>query len=763
MSLVWSDDRWLASAAGAFALIALFVAWHYTRIPNLPAWVRWTAGGLKLAGFALLFAFLLNPQIVRSIARPGVNWIALVADNSASMQIADQEAGARRGDVLRKIGGDSGWTTPLEAIFQVRRFAFDSRARRTGGFDALAFDGRQSQLQGALLSVTKQFAGQPLSAIIVLTDGAATDLSQPMAEDVPPIYPVIIDSRAGLIDAAVEHATATTSVFENAPVTIDVSIRCVDAEGRTITAKLLDEHGRKVAEERRIPRSEAETVGVRFLTTPEKSGPAAYRVEVAMDGDTIPQNNQWNVVANRESGPYRVLYVGGQPNWEHKFLQRAIADDAEVKMASLLRVARGVAKFDWHSQPAGKAHPFYQGQVREDEAERYDEPVFIRLGIRDADELRSGFPRTGAELFPYDAIILDNLEAAFFTRDQLTLLRKFVADRGGSLLMLGGADSLDAGGYLNTPLADVLPVYLTARHSQTPALPVRVELTREGMLQPWMRLRANERDEAARLAKMPRYLVAHGLDALKPGAQSLATLTDGDGDGRVFPAIATQRFGQGRCTAFLIGDWWRWGMLGAEQHAELDKFWRQTVRGLLADVPRRAAAVTRIADDGSLSLEITALGPDFRPAERVSVSARVRDPEGKWTDLEAQPDASQSGRLLARIGSKRSGPWLAEAIVTDATDGTVSHTRTGWAINEDAEEFHAVKPDMTALSALAAKTGGRVIAREELPLLVKELKNRPQPVMETKTEPLWHQPLWLALAMACFVGEWGLRRWKGLA
>ena len=45
-------------------------------------------------------------------------------------------------------------------------------------------------------------------------------------------------------------------------------------------------------------------------------------------------------------------------------------------------------------------------------------------------------------------------DAAFFTRDQLTLLREYVADRGGSLFMLAGTDSLDAGKYEGTPLAD---------------------------------------------------------------------------------------------------------------------------------------------------------------------------------------------------------------------------------------------------------------------------------------------------------------------
>jgi hypothetical protein len=34
--------------------------------------------------------------------------------------------------------------------------------------------------------------------------------------------------------------------------------------------------------------------------------------------------------------------------------------------------------------------------------------------------------------------------------------------------------------------------------------------------------------------------------------------------------------------------------------------------------------------------------------------------------------------------------------------------------------------------------------------------------MEAWTFPIWHTPAMFAFALACFVSEWGLRRWKGL-
>jgi hypothetical protein len=67
------------------------------------------------------------------------------------------------------------------------------------------------------------------------------------------------------------------------------------------------------------------------------------------------------------------------------------------------------------------------------------------------------------------------------------------------------------------------------------------------------------------------------------------------------------------------------------------------------------------------------------------------------------------------------------------------------------------------MNLLAKSTGGRVLAAEDLDEFVDSLKNLPVPVSETRSEPLWHSPWWLIAALACFTGEWSLRRWKRLA
>ena len=51
------------------------------------------------------------------------------------------------------------------------------------------------------------------------------------------------------------------------------------------------------------------------------------------------------------------------------------------------------------------------------------------------------------ELDQFDAVILDDVEAGLFTTDQMALLSRFVSERGGGLLMLGGPDSFEKGNF----------------------------------------------------------------------------------------------------------------------------------------------------------------------------------------------------------------------------------------------------------------------------------------------------------------------------
>lgn len=74
------------------------------------------------------------------------------------------------------------------------------------------------------------------------------------------------------------------------------------------------------------------------------------------------------------------------------------------------------------------------------------------------------------ETYPYSALdknlsgfqllILDNVPSQYLNWSKMNLIKNFVLERGGTLLILGGDKSLSAGDYQQTPLEDILPVTL---------------------------------------------------------------------------------------------------------------------------------------------------------------------------------------------------------------------------------------------------------------------------------------------------------------
>ena len=75
----------------------------------------------------------------------------------------------------------------------------------------------------------------------------------------------------------------------------------------------------------------------------------------------------------------------------------------------------------------------------------------------------TGVPASLTSLASYDAVVLDNVEADELGADAMASLQVYVRDLGRGLVMLGGRDSYGAGGYLDTPIEETLPVYMTVR------------------------------------------------------------------------------------------------------------------------------------------------------------------------------------------------------------------------------------------------------------------------------------------------------------
>ncbi|HNW93801.1 MAG TPA: VWA domain-containing protein [bacterium] len=76
----------------------------------------------------------------------------------------------------------------------------------------------------------------------------------------------------------------------------------------------------------------------------------------------------------------------------------------------------------------------------------------------------SGIPPALAELRAYDAVLLADIPATDLGERMMSMLKAYVQDAGGGLLMLGGPNSFGAGGYYKTPVEEVLPVTMDLRN-----------------------------------------------------------------------------------------------------------------------------------------------------------------------------------------------------------------------------------------------------------------------------------------------------------
>jgi uncharacterized membrane protein len=485
-------------------------------------------------------------------------------------------------------------------------------------------------------------------------------------------------------------------------------------------------------------------------------------------------NNQRIVTVDRATGPYRILYVAGRPNWEFKFLRRALQEDAEVQLVALLRIANKEAKFSFRDKSVNSTNPLFAGlgEDEEEAAQQYDEPVIIRLGVKESEELSDGFPETAEELFAYHGVILDDVESGFFTQDQMLLLRKFIAARGGGLLMLGGTESFGSDKFAESPLGELSPVY--AARSGNPAQdgPFAIELTREGLLQPWVRLRDTESAEKERIRGMPTFLTLNQVGDVKPGASQLATAI-GAGDKKV-PALIAQRFGKGRTAALTVGDMWRWSMRrnnestsndGVSERDDPAQAWRQLSHWLVNDVPRRVNVRVEKADDPSkpVTIVVNARDEEYLPLDNASVDLLVLPVDGEPFALKAEMDDNEAGKYIATYWSREPGGYSVTANVIGADGSNIGTAKAGWTSDAGAVEFRELKLNQKLLQQIADQSGGEVISEKDLDRFAADLPNRDVPVTETWIYPIWHRPWVMFLAMLCLCCEWGLRRWKGLA
>jgi uncharacterized membrane protein len=123
----------------------------------------------------------------------------------------------------------------------------------------------------------------------------------------------------------------------------------------------------------------------------------------------------------------------------------------------------------------------------------------------------TGLPTTMDALERYDGVILSNVSSLKMTRQQMTVVRDYVRDQGGGLIMIGGEDSFGLGGFYRTPIEEALPVTMDVKQKvEIPSLAVMLVIDRSGSMA--MGMKDNDKVNKLEVAKEAAHLVVDLLD-----------------------------------------------------------------------------------------------------------------------------------------------------------------------------------------------------------------------------------------------------------
>jgi uncharacterized membrane protein len=722
---------------------ALFLAWlAYARVPiRLGAGQRTTLTLLRAITLILLIAILLRPVVMVPPAAANNSLLPVLVDVSRSMRLTEA-AGISRLQRAQVIVRDL--QKRLGAEYRIEVLTFGESLAAATDVERLAPTARRSDLGGAMADLADRYRSSRVAGVIVLSDGGDTSPQEARRDAAikAPVISVGIGSTEVARDREVVNLTVGEPLLPGA--SIDLSVSATSAGFGTEPVELrVSANGRPVDTRRVAPSVEGAPVHAVFTVSPEPDVPTVYTVEIPAAADELAaENNVRRVLVPPQTGKRKVLILEGAPGYEHTFLKRALAQDPGLVVDAVVR----------------------KGQNDDGRDTFYVQADPSRMAA-----LSSGYPSKRSELFAYDAVIFGNIEADFFTREQLSLTAQFIAERGGGLLVLG-ARSFDRQGLAGTALEQALPIDLTSNRNtiklasaQLPATePNKPALTTDGLSHPATRLAVLPDDNRQKWSELPALASMAQVGGARPGAQVLAVALTAGGNPQ--PLIAAQRYGQGRSMVFAGEASWRWRMMRPATDTSYETIWRQLARWITAGAqgPVTIAAMSPPVAGATDRISVIVRDEDFRPIANAEVAIQITAPNGAKRQMPAALSNPQEGRYAVAARFDQSGVYRVEAI---ASRGSAKIGAASRPVLVGGVDLEMTQPRLNeaVLQRLSSETRGhyiRAAQADQLPALLRESR---ADAGTPEQRDLWHNG-WSLLAIITLLGvEWVMRRRAGLA
>jgi uncharacterized membrane protein len=739
---------------------AVILGWlAYARVPvKLTLGRRAGLSALRALTLLLLMVILLRPVVMVPPAAANNSLLPILIDTSRSMRLRDIDDGPRierAQAIVRELQAQLG------AEYRLELLTFGETLAAAADIDRVAATARRSDLSGAIADLAERHPPSPksgyggtgppgsgeagrMAGVIVLSDGGDTapiEAGEGRRIDAP-IFTVGIGNANPPRDREIVNLTAGEPLLPGA--SIDVSVSATSHGYGTEPVELrVSANGRPVEVRRLSPSSDGAPVHAVFTVSPEPDVPTVYTVQIPdASGEVSAENNTRSVLVPPQTGKRRLLLIEGAPGYEHTFLKRALSDDPGLEIDAVVR----------------------KGQNDDGRDTFYVQADPSRMAA-----LSSGYPFKRSELFGYDGVIFGNIEADFFTREQLEMTNAFVAERGGGLLVLG-ARSFDRQGLAGTALEQALPLDLTNRGStitlasaQAPVTePNTPALTIDGAMHPATRLAVTPEENRQKWASLPALASMAQVGGSRPGAQILAVALSAGGTPQ--PLIAAQRYGQGRAVAFAGEASWRWRMMRPADDTSYETIWRQLARWVTAGAqsPVTIGAMSPAVPGITERINIVVRDDEFKPVANAEVAIELTAPNGEKRQMPAALSSPQDGRYGVAARFDQQGVYKIDAIATRAGERVGAASRPVLVGGVDLEMTQP-RLNESVLRRLAGESGGGYVSADQAGRLPSLLRESRAEAGTPEMRDLWHNGWSLLMIIGLLAAEWVSRRRVGLA
>ena len=604
-----------------------------------------------------------------------------------------------------------------------------------------------TNVTGLLEKLNQERQGQPLAAVIVLSDVAHNQMDQTNPREVAatlhntPVYVVPIGNTQHVRDVLLQSVYAPAVAMRNDDIVIEARVQAYDCEGEICIVQLLQD-GEMVDFREVVLDSGFASRTVRFEQQMPAIGLQQFQVVISpLEDELTDENNQRSFEVNVTRSDIKVLLADELPRWEYRYLSQLFRRDPKIESDEML----------FH-------------------------PRRIATGRREESQT---FPVTVDEWDQYDVVLLGDLPTEHLPAASQESLIEYLKSRGGTLVMIAGQEFMPHA-YAHHPLENILPVQKLDPAVSPNADRYAFRLTESG--QDHNALMIGDTEESTQIAWdfVNRFSPLHSVSDWRQPRPSAHTLIaavprgslNEEADLKASAFLCWQPVGRGRIVYLSSPDTYRLRYLrGDSLHY---RFWGQLLRWSIAADLSAGTKFVRIRTDKTR----------YQTQDDVRVTVKLVDSEGLPVvadDLEVhlvsdsgdrsvplKPLAEIPGEYLAEFRSLSPGEYRVEPIGTAITtlqkDSTDEPASASFTVQADVPmELVDTRCDRALAQQIADTTGGQVLPPTAVEEILELTNLEPIVTERIESRPLWLEWKYLWIVFGCLQIEWIIRKWKGLS